>query len=180
MATSCFFHLITQIQVFWRRKFSTWWFFRKVHNKKTCDSVVFSRSAYTPNSRACSYAQKGLVIKEQAVRNAQLAVINISLSIICSAAHRFRQRFFVCVFISSFLLDIDFLHKFLTFAFKTESARTSSSYWTKLCTKIIYTLLQAFVLLQKKSFLTTPNIENQFRSSAEFPLNHLKDVSFCL
>ena len=57
--------------------------------------------------------------------------------------------------------------------FKTESARTSSSYWTKLCTKIIYTLLQAFVLLlqisyQKKSFLTTPNIENRFRSSAEF------------
>ena len=55
---------------------------------------------------------------------------------------------------------------------KTESARTSSSYWTKLCTKIIYTLLQAFVLLlqisyQKKSFLTTPNIENRFRSSAE-------------
>ena len=30
---------------------------------------------------------------------------------------------------------------------KTESARTSSSCWTKLCTKIIYTLLQAFVLL---------------------------------
>ena len=57
--------------------------------------------------------------------------------------------------------------------FKTESARTSSSCWTKLCTKIIYTLLQAFVLLlqisyQKKSFLTTPNIENQSRSSAEF------------
>ena len=56
---------------------------------------------------------------------------------------------------------------------KTESARTSSSCWTKLCTKIIYTLLQAFVLLlqisyQKKSFLTTPNIENQSRSSAEF------------
>ena len=56
---------------------------------------------------------------------------------------------------------------------KTESAMTSSSCWTKLCTKIIYTLLQAFVLLlqisyQKKSFLTTPNIENQSRSSAEF------------
>ena len=56
---------------------------------------------------------------------------------------------------------------------KTESARTLSSCWTKLCTKIIYTLLQAFVLLlqisyQKKSFLTTPNIENQSRSSAEF------------
>ena len=54
-------------------------------------------------------------------------------------------------------------------AFKTES----SSCWTKLCTKIIYTLLQAFALLlqisyQKKSFLTTPNIENQSRSSAEF------------
>ena len=56
---------------------------------------------------------------------------------------------------------------------KTESARTSSSCWTKLCTKTIYTLLQAFVLLlqisyQKKSFLTTRNIENQSRSSAEF------------
>ena len=58
---------------------------------------------------------------------------------------------------------------------KTESARISSSSGsgTKLCTKIIYTLLQAFVLLlqicyQKKSFLTTPNIENQSRSSAEF------------
>ena len=56
---------------------------------------------------------------------------------------------------------------------KKEYARTSSSCWTKLCTKIIYTLLQAFVLLlqisyQKKSFLTTPNIENQSRSSAEF------------
>ena len=56
---------------------------------------------------------------------------------------------------------------------KTESARTSSSCWTKLCTKIIYTLLQAFVLLlqisyQKISFLTTPNIENQSRSSAEY------------
>ncbi len=53
-----------------------------------------------------------------------------------------------------------------------ESARTSRSYWTKLCTKIIYTLLQGFVLLlqisyHKKSFLTTPNIENQFRSSTE-------------
>ena len=61
----------------------------------------------------------------------------------------------------------------VTKSFKTESARTSSSNWTKLCTKIIYTLLQAFVLLlqisyQKKSFLTTPNIENRFRSSAEF------------
>ena len=38
---------------------------------------------------------------------------------------------------------------------------------------IIYSLLQAFVSLlqisyQKKSFLTTPNIENQSRSSAEF------------
>ena len=60
-----------------------------------------------------------------------------------------------------------------TLNFKTESVRTSSSCWTKLCTKIIYTLLQAFVLLlqisyQKKSFLTTPNIENQSRSSAEF------------
>ena len=57
--------------------------------------------------------------------------------------------------------------------FKTESARTSSIYWRKLCTKIIYTLLQAFVLLlqisyQKKSFLTTRNIENKFRSSTEF------------
>ena len=58
---------------------------------------------------------------------------------------------------------------------KTESARTSSSYWTKLCTKIIYTLLQAFVLVlqisyQKKSFLTTPNIETDF----EVPLNSTK------
>ena len=61
----------------------------------------------------------------------------------------------------------------MVITFKTESARTSSSCWTKLCTKIIYTLLQAFVLLlqisyQKKSFLTTPNIENQSRTSAEF------------
>ena len=56
---------------------------------------------------------------------------------------------------------------------KTESARTSSITWTKLCTKIIYTLLETSVLLfqiyyQKKSFLTTPNIENKFCSSTEF------------
>ena len=55
----------------------------------------------------------------------------------------------------------------------TFQIKTSSSCRTKLCTKIIYTLLQAFVLLlqisyQKKSFLTTPNIENQSRSSPEF------------
>ena len=47
----------------------------------------------------------------------------------------------------------------------------------KLCTKIIYILLQTSVLLiqiyyQKKSFLTTPNIENKFRSSAEFQWIH--------
>ena len=35
----------------------------------------------------------------------------------------------------------------------TESARTSSSCWTKSCTKIIYTLLQAFVLLLQISSL---------------------------
>ena len=54
---------------------------------------------------------------------------------------------------------------------KTESARISSITWTKVCTKIIYILLQTSVSLfqiyyQKKSFLTTPNIE--FRSSTEF------------
>ena len=54
-----------------------------------------------------------------------------------------------------------------TKSIKTESARTLSSCWTKLCTKIIYTLLQTFLLLlqisyQKKSFLTTPNTENKF------------------
>ncbi len=48
-----------------------------------------------------------------------------------------------------------------------ESARTLSSYWTKLCTKIIYALLQPFVLLLQisypnKSFLTTTNIKNNF------------------
>ena len=52
-----------------------------------------------------------------------------------------------------------------------ESARTSSITWTKLCTKILYILLQTSVLLlqiyyQKKSFLITPsNIENKFHSS---------------
>ena len=62
-----------------------------------------------------------------------------------------------------------------------ESARTSSITRTKLCTKIIYILLQTSVLLfqiyyQKKSFLTTPNIEDKFRSSTELiPVNRLKD-----
>ena len=54
-----------------------------------------------------------------------------------------------------------------------ESARTSSITWTKLSTKIIYILQQTSVLLfqiyyQKKSFLTTPNIEKHFLSSTEF------------
>ena len=56
---------------------------------------------------------------------------------------------------------------------KTESTRTLSITWTKLCTKIIFILLQTSVLLfqiyyQKKSFLTTSNIENKFCSSTEF------------
>ena len=50
--------------------------------------------------------------------------------------------------------------------FKTESARTSSITWTKLCTKIIYILLQTSALLfqihyQEKSFLTTPNLTSK-------------------
>ena len=48
--------------------------------------------------------------------------------------------------------------------FKTESARTSSIYWRKLCTKIIYTLLP----YSKEIFSTARNIENKFRSSTEF------------
>ena len=63
----------------------------------------------------------------------------------------------------------------LTEVMKTESARTSSSFWTKLYTKIIYTLLLVHISYQMKLFLTiklTPNIENQFRngSSTEFHL----------
>ena len=61
--------------------------------------------------------------------------------------------------------------------FKTESARTSSSCWTKLCTKIIYTLLQAFVLLlqisyQKKSFLQ----HQTSKTNLEVPLNSTKSL----
>ena len=57
--------------------------------------------------------------------------------------------------------------------FKTESARTSSITWTKLCTNIIYILLQTYLLLfqiyyKKKWFLITPNIGNKFHSSTEF------------
>ena len=48
--------------------------------------------------------------------------------------------------------------------------RTLSIYWTKLFTRIIYTLLQTIMLLLqisylKKSFVTTSNIENKFQSS---------------
>ena len=88
-----------------------------------------------------------------------------TMELVCNSIWKFSYYFKLSKVSKSLFICIERI--------KTESARTSSSCWTKLCTKIIYTLLQAFVLLlqisyQKKSFLTTPNIENQSRSSAEF------------
>ncbi len=51
---------------------------------------------------------------------------------------------------------------------RTESPRTTSINWTKLCTKIINILLQTSVLLfeifyqKKPAFQSTRNIENKF------------------
>ena len=66
-------------------------------------------------------------------------------------------------------------------AFKTESARTSSITWTKLCTKIIYILLQTSVLLfqiyyQKKWFpANNTKHRKQISQFHWIPVNRLKD-----